>query len=259
MIRKIAILLVMCLVSISAAAHDYPVLYDVDDLPIGPVLSIVPLSAYDGSEAAQLLSPQGYRALMWYTDTDLRGADDYVGWNSYGFFESSDCTGDPIILPTSVGNSLYSGRPEDLETSLLGSLARNKLGMLSHYKEKDMVEYQGELFYVPSDAERDGVLYLRSIQRLNGICRTVDRCDEYDVLTYVHLANYPAIPEDPPPGGWCEGDEENPAGQIVRLSVFGYRLSSLFLNDPEVTGFESTPFHHPLKIRYSDISKKKKK
>jgi hypothetical protein len=232
-----------------------PVLHDADDQPIGYVVSID--ATPNGQRYVQMVSGQGYLAGMAYrvSSSDEAGSD-VVGIRASSFYESTDCTGDPILLPRPQvfdhGTINYGVVPDAAIINLDMYVSQRADGPVRFYDNGDMIKYEQEVLYAPFDIEKTNI-FVRSFKTQTW-CRLVDRCNEQDVAKFSHFTSWPSKPVEPPPGGWCPGEEEPSVDQIVLIKASGFSLSSLLVNDPEVTGFKSDTVQLPLRIKYTDIS-----
>jgi hypothetical protein len=250
------VLVTLCVTFYASAASGqvYPVLYDADDTPIGYVIGLD--STPVGRRVVQMVSRQGYVAeLQFENQAGAVGYNDELGSRLISFYESTDCSGDPIVLPYRASfshgiNSYPNDGSEQYIARLDQAVSRIQDGLETRLHHGDLVEYNGGVYYVPLDAD-SGHVWVRSYNLFD--CTQVDRCNSQDRATLSHLIGLSQYdPENLPPGGLCDG-EPPPSWQLTGIMATGFYASSLVLNDPAVTGFESTAFAFPVRIKYVDI------
>lgn len=238
----------------TASGQVYPVLYDANDTPIGYVIGLD--SNPVGQRVVQMVSRQGFVAeFPFMIQAGAAGLNDELGSRLVSFYESTDCSGDPIVLPFGQGFTHgIASYPDDGSEQYIAwldqAVSRIQDGLERQLHHGDLVEYNGGVYYVPLDAS-SGSVWVRSYSAFG--CTQVDRCNLQDRATFSHLISYPNYdPGNPPPGGLCDG-EPSPANQLTAITAGGFYASSLVVNDPNVTGFESTAFAFPVRVKYVDI------
>lgn len=170
--KKFLFTSIVLLISQSTLAQLSPVLHDADGLPIG---NAVGFGTTQGIEYVDVLSLKGYRAKMAY-HTYLQPfpeGTDLPGFKALPFYESTDCSGDPVMLPILVSHSRFfleydfSNAWDFIESEKLTTYGEDK------FQTGDMFEFEGSSYYVPLDT------MLTSIETKSifwGACQSIDRC-----------------------------------------------------------------------------------
>lgn len=242
---------VFLLISQSVFAQLYPVLHDADDLPIGNVVSIGEIGIQN-FEYVDMVSLKGYRAKMAYHTAPLLNPQpegtDRPGFGANAYFESSDCTGDPLMLPSWVRRSEIYIRPDLSNVWDSIQIAKLQMAGITAYKNGDLLEYNGVGYYVPFDAVSTS-FETKSVRLNPSFCLLLDRCNLDMWQSYTQLLNFGAAEECP--------DITSPDPLRIstpRFMATGFTFSSLLTNDPVATGFQNIKYKQPYRIKYSDIN-----
>lgn len=231
------------MISQSTHAQLAPVLHDADGLPIG---NFAGFGAAMDVEYVNIISLKGYRAKMSYRSYEPRlEGDDLPGYSVREFFESTDCTGDPVLLPVFITlsdvslNSDFSNLNAFLSNSKLYSSGLDEL------QSGDMFTFGGNSYYVPLDAVPTTIETKSMIWHASIGCQLIERCSVNSWYEFGKLAvqdiNQEQCPNFPVLG--------NPKFEAV-----GFSLSTVRPNDPAVTGFQSIKYKGPLRVKYLDIN-----
>lgn len=260
--KKIITTASLLLLSQVAFAQLTPVLHDADNSPIGIVLS---MSAYgvEGREYVTLVSPQGYRAKMTYRTAPTQySSNDLPGFDARKHFESSDCSGEPVVAPT-VGMTSHSVLLPDLSNVWdFIQIAKFQTAGPDIYQQGDLLEYADVSYFIPFDAEAINI-EVNSIELSHGRCWVPDPCDTSIWENIPHLLNFGDIYSRTT--GQLEQVVDvcpniSPSGtiEVVKPSfrLSGFSFSSLALNDGAITGFENKMHAHPFIIKYVKTNKK---
>jgi len=247
--KKFQLAYLTVLVAGLAEAQLQPVLLDADDLAIGPVVSIDAISGLN-EEYVALVSQQGYRAKMVYLPGDPDSAAeegfDYPGLRASRFYDSQDCSGDPVMWPSLSARRNFVTDTDDIAAAnRVRQLARLEYTGVRRFQLGDMLESGGVTFYVPLSADTVSFEPKSFRSRPESGCLAVDRCDVTQWGTYPHLLSFSTDADRCP---WNE-DEPGPVESPV-FSVGGFPFSALVENDAQVTGFESIAYKPPYRIRY---------
>ncbi|RLA41316.1 MAG: hypothetical protein DRR42_24805, partial [Gammaproteobacteria bacterium] len=187
--KSTMIFVALALFAQSTTAQLQPVLYDGDNNVIGNVVSIGPLGS-GGLEYVDMVSLKGYRAKMSYggpNRTEEKVAEDLPGFRAGRYFESDNCTGDPVMIPNVVlGGSNVILRSDLSNAQDLNLLSSAQSAGSNFYSWGDLLEYDGNSYYVPYDAERI-TIEVKSIGYFPGSCWTTDRCQKSDWTTFPYL------------------------------------------------------------------------
>jgi len=242
---------IILLFSQSTFAQLYPVLHDADGRPIGNVVSFDAIP--DNSEYVTMVSLKGYRAKMRYNTTpyDPPVGSDFPGFAAAEFFESSDCTGDPILAPKVV--FLSSGVQINADRSNINTLIelkKLKISGANIYSNGDLIEHNGTSYYVPFDAVpiSSGIGSTIRNPGPTGYCEVVNRCE---LAAWQNFSSFLGFYTVDDPAKLCPG--ESPGDKTAVLRIDGFTFSSLISNDPAVTGFQNIGYKSPKRIKWIDI------
>lgn len=241
--RVVACLFSLLLVSGAVIGQVAPVLVDRNGEYIGIILG----SDADPESASRrftLTTPQGYLATIGYSPAGtLVDRPGYMA--SAEFYESIDCTGDPVVKPNAWLSIQQLGSPVG---NVQLRLSRVMLSGFPRIGAGEMVERLDGLFFVPLDAGSESAFDIGSYRNGASGCNILDRCNMFHRAAYPHLLQFPMRADLVD----CPGEEG--ADQKAVFRIAGMRLSQLVPNDPAITGFANTAFERPHHIRLMDLS-----